>query len=166
MQRDCFSYLKYLGKYYGEEEISNLTTEFQILKIPKLPKGDIDVNLTNHTIGIELTFTDENHLDVKITEYPENALVLTNIRFNGVADKKIQKYEGLLPFRLQFGMSRAEVIKLVGYPDNPKYSGGVLVDPSGQKRNMRWDKKDYCFFARYDEEKFSVFSIQLPVSPP
>jgi hypothetical protein len=92
-------------------------------------------------------------------------LVLTNIRFNGVAEKKIQKYEGLLPFGLQFGMSRAEVIKLVGYPDNPKYSGGVLVDPSSQKRNMRWDKKDYCFFAQYYEEKFSVFSIQLPVIP-
>jgi len=149
---DASSYYKFLGKFHGETDIVNLMNEFDITEKPKLPRGDIDAYLTNHKKGIDFTFTDERHLDVKAINYPEGALVLSNIRFNGVADKHYKKYDGTLPEGVSFGMSKLEVIKLMG-------------NPVVGRRNLRWDREGYCFFAEFDDaDKLIEFAIQLPVA--
>ncbi len=143
-----------LGRYFGEPEIAQFLSDFNITAVPKLKRGDITVTVSNKESGIEATFRDADALDVQTREYPEGALVLSNVRFYGVETDDFAPYTGPLPLGVTFGASKQKLIDRLGAParDNLRL------------RQVRWDFETYCVFARFgDTDDMIIFGIQLPV---
>lgn len=122
---------------------------------PKIPKGDVDAYVKNHDEGVELTFTDERALDVKAgREYPEGALVLSNIRFYGAPTNDFKIFNGILPMSLSFGDIKEKLLE-------------KLMSPAwlnSKQSSMRWDFEGYCLFCDFDaDQKLDTICIQLPL---
>ncbi|QEI07094.1 hypothetical protein FXN63_15545 [Pigmentiphaga aceris] len=143
----------FLGNYHGEDSIERLLDTLGIVDVPKLKRGDEDAYVKNRNAGVELTFTDEDTLDAVPRQYPEHALVLTNIRFYGPgASKKFENFTAALPSGLIFDMCYQDAVHVLG-PE-----GGN--DPD--KTLVRWDLPDHVLFADFnDEDKLKVVSVQL-----
>ncbi|MDI3722975.1 hypothetical protein QK353_13700 [Pseudomonas aeruginosa] len=76
-------YINFLGYYYGEEELNLLLNALAIAEAPVLPRGDTDTYLLKESAGIELTLSDAESLKFPERDYPDGALVLTNVRYYG-----------------------------------------------------------------------------------
>ena len=141
-----------LGKYFGESEITELLSELDVQEKPKLKRGDDTTFLSKPTKGIELTFEDSEALITSAREYPEGALVLSNIRFYGVKTDEFSLFQDKLPFNVNFGDDKNTLISKLGQP--------VLSNPSGTK--MRWDSQAVSMFASLNQSgHLEIFSIQL-----
>jgi hypothetical protein len=150
-------YLAALGTYWDERPLRDFLSALEIPDVPKLDEDEYSGFLNNHQLGIELTFYPESALKVQLREYPKGAVVLYNIRFYGTKTKLFQPFSGELPLRLQFGASKASLIRDCGPPD-------FEVPDLG---SMRWDRERYCLFAMLsDEGVLRALSLQLPVKGP
>jgi hypothetical protein len=147
-------YLSALGTYWDEQPLRDLLSALGISDVPKLDEDEYSGFLNNHQLGIELTFYPENKVRVRLREYPKGALVLYNIRFYGTKTTLFHPFEGELPLRLQFGVSKDSLIRDCGPPDSEVPDLG----------SMRWDRESYCLFAMLSDDGFlQALSLQLPV---
>jgi hypothetical protein len=148
-----FDYVKLLGLFYGEEELSSLLSELSLTTKPKIARGDRDVSLVASDAGVELTFTGERALDVKLREYPDGALVLSNVFFHTHADGAIKAYMGELPSPLAKTMNKQQVIASLGQATWTKPDGALL----------RWDMDKHCKSVKFsDSGEMSLVGVQLP----
>jgi len=154
MKDDRFVLL--LGRTSDDPSVVEFLKAHDIEKRPKLDKGLFDAILLNHKKGLEITFTDERHLDVKSDKYEDGDLVLSNIRFYGEGHKTFKPYTGPLPLGLSFKLDRKSSQELLGRkPD-------VMNKDLGK---ARWDFKEYCVFLTYNKAytEIGVIAIQLPL---
>ncbi|WP_449432743.1 hypothetical protein [Pseudomonas putida] len=117
-------HFEYLGSYYGENKLDSLLTTFKINETPILLHGDTDTYLSKEIEGIELTLSDSASLTSQERDYPDGALVLVNIRYYGKQIGEFSIYQGSLPYGIKFGLTKAELISLLGEPEwkNPEES--------------------------------------------
>ncbi|WP_157671081.1 hypothetical protein [Chitinibacter sp. GC72] len=149
------NYIEFIGKYFGEPELGLLIDQLEMTEAPKIPRGNIDAYLQNHSKGIELTSTDENGLDIKtLRQYPEGVLVLSNIRFYGSEVNEFNQFEGQLPMNLIFGEDKADSLNKLTTP--------VWINSA--KTKFRWDFEGYCLGCYFNAEcqPYKV-CIQLPI---
>lgn len=108
-----------IGRYFGETEITELMQKLDLIGKPKRKRGEDDAYVMAPDIGIELGFTDEEALEPPLLdarEYPDGALVLTNVEFFGRRSGNYIPHSGNLPDGLIFGMTKQEVQNLFGAP--------------------------------------------------
>lgn len=143
-----------LGAYFGEEPINNLLRELAVEGSPKLLKGEDTTFLHKSENGLELTLTGERFLTAPLREYPEGAVVLTNIRFYGEGVDGFKAYTGKLPYDLKFGENLTDLTNALGHPG--------WVSPNG--RRFRWDQNGHAVFATLGADaRLQMLAIQLPV---
>ena len=129
-------------------------TSLGISGVPKIKRGDTFGFMNNHAQGIELTFYREDAIKIRLRDYPEDAMVLYNVRLYGEASGPFQPYPGVLPFGLRFGASRDSLIQDLGPPDFEMHDGS----------SMRWDTAQYSVFANLSGEGTLIsLAPQLPV---
>ncbi|KWE61024.1 hypothetical protein WL76_02755 [Burkholderia ubonensis] len=144
-----------LGHYFGEPEIAEFLSNLGIADVPKLKRGDSTAIVANEALGVEVTFRDSDALDVKAREYPEGALVLSNVRFYGIKTGDFAPYVGDLPLGVLFGSTKQALIDRLGVPARDNLA----------LRQVRWDFDAYCVFAKFGEkEGMVIFSVQLPIA--
>lgn len=154
MRIDEAMLLRVLGGYFGEPEIADFLKMLEIQKVPKLKRGEATDILENPQAGVELTFEDAEGLKVSAREYPDGALVLSNVRLYGIDTGTFSPFSGPLPFGLVFGESKESLIRKFDAPaaENPRL------------RVLRWDRPGHCIFAKLDKnDSLSKLSMQLPV---
>ncbi|MDH0090947.1 hypothetical protein N7373_05775 [Achromobacter mucicolens] len=110
-------YINFLGYYYGEEELNPLLNALAIAEVPVLPRGDTDTYLLKESAGIELTLSDAESLRFPERDYPDGALVLTNVRYYGKKIGEFSIFQGALPCGIKFGQTKADLISLLGEPE-------------------------------------------------
>lgn len=147
------NYSEKIGLYYGEPLLADLLSQLNISEKPKLERGDDTAYVSNHALGVELTFKDEHALNQPRREYPEGALVLSNMRFYGVPTEGFSVFRGALPRGIQFGATRQQVISAFGTPDRASLSGDLLS----------WEE-DVAWFqiAFGDNDEVEIVSLQHP----
>jgi hypothetical protein len=148
-------FISVLGKYFGEAELTSFLAEFEITDKPKLKRGDTTAHLSNESLGVELTFRDADALRVKTRNYPDGALVLSNVRFYGDNSSTYKPFAEPLPLGVVFGDSKSALLSKLGEParDNERL------------KLMRWDLQGFCAFASLSEAGvLETFDIQLPVA--
>jgi hypothetical protein len=143
-----------LGLYWPEQDLWRLLASLEILDEPPLLQDSYSCFLSNHKLGIELTFKNPAFLKVVFRDYPQKARVLHNIRFYGEPTDVFSPYRGVLPFGLRFDMSRQSLIDLLGPPSS-------VVEDIG---SMRWDWERYCLFANLSKNGcVGRVAVQTPV---
>jgi hypothetical protein len=148
-------FISVLGKYFGEAELTSFLAEFEITDKPKLKRGDSTTYLTKEARGIELTFDDVEALDVSTREYPDGALVLSNVRFYGAQIGSYQPFVGQLPLGVIFGDSKSALLSKIGVP----------AEDDEDLRLLRWDFQGFCVFAKLSKSgDLRIFGVQLPVA--
>jgi len=147
------NYAEKIGLYYGEPQLEDLLSKLNISAKPKLKRGDDTTYLSSHELGVELTFEDADSLSQPRREYPDGALVLSNIRFYGVPTGLFSAFKGTLPRGIQFGTKRQELISALGEPD--------WAAPSGRK--FRWEKDIvWLLISMSDRDEAEIVSLQHP----
>ncbi|WP_025804398.1 hypothetical protein [Pseudomonas chlororaphis] len=111
------NYFESLGAYYGEKKIKDLLEDLKITETPTLPRGDADTYLLKEEAGIELTLSDSESIKDPKREYPDGALVLTNVRYYGKEMQGFSIFQGELPYGIQFGQEKKEIISMLGEPE-------------------------------------------------
>lgn len=148
-------FIPLIGRTADDSEVKKFLASCGIKKQPKLPRGEMDAYLENVKKGIEITFRDERHLDVKTGEYEEGALVLWCITMYG-DDDEFEPFNEKLPSGLKFNFGLKDAIKKLG--KKPAWEDQEMGD-------ARWDFDGYCVFITFDEDFEEIFNIaiQLPV---
>jgi len=150
-----------LGRVWGEAELRDLLAAFCIEnKRPVIKRDERTGFLQNYALGIELTFTHAESLDVPVSGRPPRAIVLDNIRLYGPGSRTHAAFNGALPFGLAFGDTRDALIAKFGPPDLEGTNlAGML--------HMRWDTERYALFLQLDKNtkdgKLNLVSLQTPV---
>jgi|GEM_PF-889810 hypothetical protein len=146
-------FVSVLGKYFGEVELTLFLAELNILKLPKIPRDESDIIVEVKDHGIELTFQNEDSLDVSFREYPDGAVVLSNIFFHGVETKNHGMFRLDLPFNLSYSMNKEDAAKALGSEPWVNKSGNLL----------RWDFGKYCISTQFDDGgRMELVGVQLP----
>lgn len=146
-------YFEFLGLYYGEEKLKLLLEELAIDQVPVLPRGDFDAYLLKKAAGIELTFSDSASLKFPERDYPKRVLVLVNVRYYGKKIQGFSIFQGNLPYGIEFGQKRTDLLSLLGEPEwkNPEQS------------RLRWVRGNHRVHVTLnDEGKAIVVSVGLP----
>jgi hypothetical protein len=157
-------YVKYLGLYHGEEALQPLLSQLGLAKAPKLAKGDITTHLSAKALGVELCFRDERFVKIPDKQFPEGALVLSNITFYGEGHSGYKTYADVIFPGITWGSTKPEVLRAFGIPNAPSFSTTGELLPGEDDWNMRWDRADHClFFTFTDEGQISDAAIQLPL---
>lgn len=143
-----------LGRAWGEPELRDFLAAMRIEGgEPYVRRGDYTAYRQNKKLGVELTFHYAEALDVKLRDYPPNALVLGNIRLYGPKSRTHEAFTGDLPFGLRFGDTLATLTGKLGPPDTKVSDLGVV----------RWDTQHYALFAVLDDDGTMIrFSVQTP----
>lgn len=142
-----------LGMYVGEQELGNFLKSINVDGPTKIDRDERDVTLVSKEHGIELTFSRERFLDFAFRPYPEGALVLSSIFIHGTSDSTHERFSGVLPMGLTFGMNEGGLIEVLGKPN--------WTNPIGTL--MRWDCEKHCVSARLSKDKgLELLGIQLP----
>lgn len=150
---DDTNYIDILGKYFGESELTEFLSRFEIASPPKIARGDRDVSVLSVRNGIEFTFTAERFLDVAFREYPDGALVLSNIFFHGTKTAAHESFRHALPLGLLFSMDKDAVTEHLGKPQWTNSKGTLF----------RWDAEKHCVSSRFDENgQLDMIGVQLP----
>lgn len=145
-----------IGSHFGEESLRQFLDELRVEGVPKVPKGDDTTFLKKAENGLELTFADERFMTVKLKQYPEGALVLSNVRFYGAGAgaEGFDAYAGELPYGLKFGATLDDLTNALGTPG--------WKSPNGKR--VRWDQDGHAVFATLGEDaKLQILAVQLPV---
>lgn len=143
-----------LGLYFGESSLNDFLDTLRISEAPKLERGDSSAYLSQPEEGIELCLTLESSLDAPLREYPEDALVLDNIRLFGSTDDDHARYSGKLPLELEFNRKSREIYSALGKPNWER----------SDQQLARWDLNGYCVFCEFNENHELIeVSVQLPV---
>jgi hypothetical protein len=149
-----------LGRAWGEEELRDLLAAFRIEGTPVIKPDDRTGFLQNYGLGVELTFTHAESLDVPVRDHPPLAIVLDNIRLYGPGSRTHAAFKGDLPFGLAFGDTREMLIAKFGPPD---VEGTNLAS----MHHMRWDTERYAMFLQLDKNtkdgQLNLLSLQTPV---
>lgn len=146
-------YFEFLGLYYGEEKLKLLLEELAIDKVPVLPRGDFDTYLLKKAAGIELTFSDSGSLKFPERDYPKRVLVLVNVRYYGKKIQGFSIFQGDLPYRIEFGQKKADLLALLGEPEwkNPEQS------------RLRWIRGNHRVHVTFDaDDQAIIVSVGLP----
>ena len=145
----------YLGMQFGQPELDELLTEFKISAIPKIKRDDTSAHILNAEIGVELTFRDAAAVANSAEDLPEGVLILSNIRYYGVATDIFKPYLGELPEGFFFGESREGLLKRMGDP-NRKNSSNT---------KFSWDNERSSILATLDRsDKVDIVALQLKVA--
>jgi hypothetical protein len=148
------NYAGKIGLYYGEPQLEDLLLKFHISEKPKLAQGDDTTYLSNRELGLELTFEDADSLEQPFREYPDGALVLSNIRFYGTSSEDFSPFKGELPNGIQFGTKRQELISTLG---NPDWTGMLNT-------KLRWNKGlSWLLVSLNDNDEAEIVSLQHPM---
>ena len=159
-----FDYVPYLGLSYGEAALQPLLFQLRITTAPKLAKNDEDTHLSAKSLGIEICFTDERFVNIPGKQFPEGALVVSNITFYGEGHPGYSVYSGSIFPGITLASTKADVLRTFGIPNSPIYSDTGELLPDEDDWNMRWDRTDHCFFFTFtDEGEISDMAIQLPL---
>ncbi|WP_418648818.1 hypothetical protein ACNQFN_11135 [Thauera butanivorans] len=160
-----FDYVEYLGLYYGEAPLQPLLTELELTKAPKLARGDSTTYLSAKKKGVELCFDEERSVKITGKQFPEGALVLSNIRFYGKDNPGYGVYSGCIFLGITMDSTRLDVLHVLGAPDSRKFYSDKEELPLGENEwKMRWDRTDHCIFFTFNEDgSISNMSIQLPL---
>ncbi|WP_341645987.1 hypothetical protein [Thauera sp. SDU_THAU2] len=160
-----FDYVKYLGLYYGEAPLQPLLAELDLAKAPKLARGDMTTYLSAKTKGVELCFDEERSVQISGKQFPEGALVLSNIRFYGKNNPGYGAYSRCIFPGITLGSTRLDVLHTFGAPNSRKFYSDKEELPLGESEwKMRWDRADHCVFFTFNEDGLiSNISIQLPL---
>ncbi|WP_431103438.1 hypothetical protein [Roseateles noduli] len=148
--------LRALGSYFGEASLALFLHSVAVDGAPELPEGDDTTFLKKAEAGLELTFTGEQFMTVKLRKYPEGALVLTNVRFYGAGAgaEDFCPYTGELPYGLDFSATLDDLMKVLGAPG---WKG-----PNGHR--FRWDRDGHALFATLGAGgELQILAVQLPV---
>jgi hypothetical protein len=140
--KNAIEWLSFLGSYVGSKKIEILFQNLDIKKNPVLNKNDTDTFVQKYDDGLELTFTLESLFDSSVN-YPEEALVLTNIRFYLDDNKKHKAFTGSLPFGLPNAMDKKTINEVLGAPDSE----------NAKFRQFKWIKENteiYCYLNESD----------------
>lgn len=124
-----YDYTSLLGLYFGEKALTDFLLSVGITKRPKIPRDDTSTIVEGKSSGLELTFEEEEFLETPLRDYPDGAMVLTSIRFNGTRTDECEISPLELPHGLKFGMNREAILQLLGTPQ--------LVDD--ELDMFRWD---------------------------
>jgi hypothetical protein len=149
-------FVSLLGQTSDDEGPKALLAACGVSRKLKIKKGDLTEVIACKDLGLEVTFRDERHLDVKKKEYEDGALVLSNIRMYGSGHQSFRPFEGALPFGLSFDKK----------PDDARTALGDAPAVENPQRTLaRWDRPDYSLFIRTDaqRERVTEVSVQLPV---
>jgi hypothetical protein len=146
-----------LGKPYGDPALDAFLKSLAITKAPKRKRGDDTVVLGNERLGVEITFRDEQCLDVRSVAYMEGDLVLSNVRLYGPGHARFAAFAEVLPLGLRFDLSSAEVERRLG--GKPAWADRDLA-------KSRWDLAGYCVFVTFEKQGSGIRSVavQLPVA--
>jgi hypothetical protein len=147
-------YTEYIGLYYGEPQLKALLLHLNILKKPRRGRGDDTTYLSNHEVGVELTFEDADSVEQPLREYPDGVLVLSNIRFYGTPSGDFSPFKGAPPGGIRFGTKRQELISILGKPD-----WTVMLDTK-----LRWNKGlVWLLVSLNDRDEAEIVSLQHPM---
>jgi len=146
------SYRNYLGMYFGQKELVELFTAFNIAPPSKLKMSDYAAYLSSPAMGVELTFFDAESRGFSNDRIPDGAQVLANIRFYGVKTDTFQPFSGELPDGMFFGEKRSALVNRMGPPD--------WINAMDDK--LRWENETSSILATMDDhDKVEVVSLQL-----
>ena len=138
--------------YYTEPTLSEFLASVNIVKGPKVPRDDSKTRVSSKTAGIDLTFEEEGFIDSPPKSYPDGALVLTSINFQGSATKTHAAFAGTLPQGLKLAMGKEEVTRLLGLPQ----------DSDDYLNLCRWDIDDKWMFVDFtNQDTIRSVGIQL-----
>lgn len=147
-------YSQVLGLYFGEPELATWLQEQEIKGTPVLPRGDFDAYLSKATAGIELIFTDSEAVTSPERNYPDGALVLSNISFYGEATDDFSVFTGKLPSGISFDLTSSDLIDKLGTPE--------WKSPRGNR--IRWDMGRYRLHVTLGADNCaSIVSVGLPI---
>lgn len=159
-----FDCVNFLGMYWNEPELQPLLDEFAVNKPPKIAKGETDGRLLLKKSGVELIFTDERSVKVPNKNFPEGAMVLSNITFYLTATNGYKVYSGHLPDGIKPNVTKNEVLNAFGLPNNLKYSPTGQLLPDQDDWIMRWDKQGFVIFFTFTDEGIATdLALQLPL---
>lgn len=161
---ELFEHVKFLGMYWGAPALQPLMEELVISKPPKIAKNETDGRLLFKRTGVELIFTDERSVNIDSKNYPEGSMILSNITFYLAAMAGYKIYSGQLPDGIRANVTKNEVLKVFGYPNNLKYSSAGQLLPGEDDWIMRWDKQGFVIFCTFTEEGTATdLALQLPL---
>ena len=149
-------FISLLGLTSEDEQVKAQLLAYQITKSPKVKRDDTTDILVNNKLGIEFTFRDEYFLRIRLRDYEEGSLVLSNIRMYGEGHKTYKPFTGDLPHGLTLKFDREQVEAKLG--QKPGWE-------RAESRTARWDFKDHCVFVTFDSQSNRIRSmdVQLPV---
>jgi hypothetical protein len=161
---EMMDYVKFLGMYWGEPALQPLIEQLKSSKPPKISKGDVTGHLEFKKIGIYLVFRDERFVKIPGKSFPEGAIVLSNISFYLIKKDGYQSYTGNLPGGIESGATKTEVIKVFGFPNDPKYSTTGELLPDEEDWMMRWDHLNHVMFCSFNDDDQAIsIGLQLPL---
>ena len=161
---EMMDYVKFLGMYWGESALQPLIEKLRASKPPKISKGDVTGHLEFKKTGIYLVFRDERFVKIPGKSFPEGAMVLSNISFYLIKKDGYQPYTGNLPSRMVSEATKAEMINVFGFPNDPKYSSTGELLPGEEDWMMRWDHPNHVMFCSFnDDGQATSIGLQLPL---
>lgn len=115
---DMDTWIKLLGRTQDDPELKAALTAAGVKKVPKLPKDDYSVIFDLKGHGISLEMTDEAEAkDLDDQDIGEGPLILTGVDAYIVRRNSRDLYTGKLPYKIHATMTRADLRKLFGTPD-------------------------------------------------
>lgn len=149
-------FIAVIGQHYDNKRLGNIVAAYGIRKDPRqtFDEETGTAKLTNPSMGIELTFEDDRHLEAKSREFDERSMVFVNARMYGDGKEGFQPFTGVLPGGLSFDMGRKDVEAALGKKRVKDGKGDDL---------MRWDFQGYCIVVAFTGSVISSVAIQTPM---
>lgn len=161
---EFFDHVKFLGMYWGEPSLQPLVDALGISKTPRIAKGEKTGQMLFKKLGVELIFKDERFVKIPGKLLPEGAMVLSNLTFYLTKSDGYHPYNGALPSGIKLGISKADVLKVFGSPDDPRYTPAGQLLPGEDDWMMRWDKQGFAMYCAFSEEDAATdLALQLPL---
>ena len=116
---DMAPWIKMLGKTQDDAALKAALAAAGVKKIPKLDKDDYSVIFDLKGHGMSLEMTDEAEFkSLDDQDIGEGPLIFTGVDAYIVRRNSRDLYTGALPYNLQADMTRADLRKLLGDPDD------------------------------------------------
>jgi hypothetical protein len=152
------TFIQLLGTAADDLNVERLLRSYGVTTMPKLKRGDTDVNVEVPEAGLYFVFTDEGFFDERSgLAIRAGALLLTNVTMYCQDISGFRAYTSGLPFGIVRSDSRAAVRAKLGAPE--------IADDD--LRMDRWSRDGVWAFVNYtDRPPFLIENVSVQIPDP
>ena len=150
--------LELLGKPLDSSAVVRALQDLGFDAAPRRYEGRPEADVCARDHGLDITFTPAQALrDGHALGVPPNCLVASDLFFHPAGFENYSAYRGVLPYGLNFALSRTAARALLGSPSASSSRG----------KNDRWDRGPFYLTLDFanDEQSIQQVTLGLPWKP-